>query len=388
MLQKMDKNRLAVNFYFLVNGFIYANWVARLPKFQEIYGMDNSTTGLVLLVMAIGALIAMPFTGWLIVKNGSKKITALSAILFCLLVPFTTIMGKVWMLGSLFFIMGMATGIMDVAMNAQAVLVENLYKKPIMSSFHAVFSGGMMLGAGAGALFTRWNTPLLIHISIIAAIGSILAIWSAFHLIADKPTRLSVQKETAFRLPTKELLGIGIIAFCCMLGEGAMADWSTNYMKNIALSDAALAPIGLGAFATAMMLGRIIGDKGRATFGDQKLLTYNSLVATIGLFFMILFPYPIVVISSLFLIGLGLSVIIPIAYSTAGSIKGIAPGIGISMVTTIGYAGFLFGPPIIGFMADWKTLQTAMIFVGILFVIMTILSFFNTLLVAQPQTDQ
>ena len=373
----MHKHRLAVNLYFLVNGFIYANWVSRLPKFQEVYGMDNSVTGLVLLALAIGALLAMPFTGWLIVKNGSQGVTALSAILFCSIVPFATIMGNAWLLGSLFFIMGISTGIMDVAMNAQAVLVENLYKKPIMSSFHAIFSGGMMLGAGTGALFTKLNTSLLTHIAIIAAIGLSLAAWSAFHLIADKPTDLDMEEGSTFRLPTKELLGIGTICFCCMLGEGAMADWSTNYMKNIALSDATLAPIGLASFSIAMMLGRTIGDKGRATFGDQKLLVYNSLIALSGILLMILFPYPLIVIFSLFLTGLGLSVIVPIAYSTAGNIKGIAPGVGISMVTTIGYSGFLFGPPIIGFLADWKTLQIAMIFVGILFVIMTILSFFR-----------
>ena len=150
-----------------------------------------------------------------------------------------------------------------------------------------------------------------------------------------------------------------------------MADWSTLYMKEVALSDAALAPIGLGAFSTAMMIGRIFGDKGRAVLGDARLMIINSLVAMTGAVLLIAFPTPIIVILALFLIGLGLSVIVPIAYSTAGAAEGLAPGVGISMVTTIGYAGFLFGPPIIGFLADWQTLRIAMFFVAFLFLLMT-----------------
>ena len=154
-----------------------------------------------------------------------------------------------------------------------------------------------------------------------------------------------------------------------------MADWSTIYMKDIALSGAALAPIGLGAFSTGMMLGRIFGDKGRAVYGDAKLMRFNGIVALSGIACIIIFPTSIAVILGLFLIGLGLSVIVPIAYSTAGSMEGLAPGVGISMVTTIGYSGFLLGPPIIGFLAEWQTLRIAMLFVAGLFLFMSLLTF-------------
>jgi len=126
------------------------------------------------------------------------------------------------------------------------------------------------------------------------------------------------------------------------------------------------------------MLGRIFGDKGRSVFGDKKLLIINSVVATIGAFLFIIFPQPLMVIAGMFLVGLGLSVIVPIAYSTAGATEGLAPGVGISMVTTIGYAGFLFGPPIIGYLADWKTLQVAMLLIAVLFLIMTLLTIINS----------
>jgi MFS family permease len=372
----MKKNRLAVNLYFLVNGSLYASWLSRLPKFQEIYQLNNSQTGIMLLIFAIGAFIAMPFAGWLIYKGGSQKITAISAFLYCLGLPFIPIMGSLPYLVLLLLLMGFSTGLMDVAMNAQAVLVEKLYKKPIMSSFHAVFSGGMMLGASLGALFTKWEVSFFQHLSFITMLGLGLSLWSSFNLLEDQ-RQSNTESPKGISFPPKALWGIGLIAFCCMLGEGAMADWSTNYMKDIALSDAALAPIGLSAFSTAMMLGRIFGDKSRLIFGDGKLLIINSLIALAGISILLLFPSPIPVIVALFLIGLGLSVIVPIAYSIAGSTKGLELGVGISMVSSIGYSGFLFGPPIIGFISDWQNLRIAMTLILVLFLIMTIFSVFH-----------
>ncbi|MEM1123323.1 MAG: MFS transporter [Bacteroidota bacterium] len=373
----MLKNRMAVNAFFLVNGFIYANWVSRLPAMQETYGMDNGQTGLVLLAYAVGALVAMPFSGWLIVKNGSRKITVFSGLLFVAFVPFFPVMRSIELLTLLLLITGMSTGVMDVAMNAQAVLVEEKYGRPIMSSFHAVFSGGMMIGAVVGSVFTRWETSLFTHFSMMAIVGILTTIWASFRLINDQTTTTETEESGGFQLPAKALIGIGIIAFCCMLGEGAMADWSTLYMREVALAEAGWAPIGLGAFSSAMMLGRIFGDRGRVLFGDGKLLIINSLIALGGALVFVVFPIPLVVIIGLFLVGLGLSVIVPIAYSRAGAMPGLAPGVGISMVTTIGYSGFLFGPPIIGFIADWQTLRVAMIFVVLLFVIMTFLTVLN-----------
>lgn len=369
--------RWAVSSIFLINGFAFANWVARLPRFQEQYDMNNGVLGVVLLCHAIGALIAMPIAGWLIVKNGSRKVTIAAILLFVLMMPFLPLMPSVFLLGAWYGIMGAVTGILDVAMNAQAVLIERALEKPIMSSFHAVFSGGMMLGAGAGALVTSWEMSLHYHLLIIGGLSLPLAIWSCFQLIPDDVRSEARADEPSFRLPDRSLLGIGLIAFCCMLGEGAMADWSVNYLENIALAQEAVAPLGLAAFSTAMMIGRIFGDWARLRFGDPQLLIISSIIALIGLTTVLVWTNVVVVILGLFLIGIGLATIVPIAYSVAGNAKGLAPGLGISMVTTIGYSGFLFGPPIIGFIADWQTLRIAFVFLLGLFLLMTFLSWNN-----------
>lgn len=370
----MRNQKIAVSIFFGVNGFLFTNYISRLPLIQENYGLDNGAIGLVLLATALGALIAMPFSGWLIVRNGSRQITTLAGLIFCLCIPLIGWMPNAWMLGLFFFLMGLATGTMDVAMNAQAVLVEQAVRRPIMSFFHAIFSAGMMIGAGSGALFTKLGTSLEWHLGIVSILAFGLVLWAIQNLVPDQ-RQYELAGKNPFRLPEASLVGIGFIAFCCMLGEGAMANWSTNYMLNIANAEQAFAPMGLAAFSLAMMLARFGGDVVRVQLGDRMLLIVNSLIALAGLALAILIPNPITVVLGLLLVGLGLSVIVPIAYSKAGNAPGLAPGVGIGMVTTIGYAGLLLGPPIIGFLADWQDLRVALMFILLLFGLMAFLSF-------------
>ncbi|PSR53115.1 MFS transporter [Adhaeribacter arboris] len=371
----MKLDRLAVNIIFLINGFIYANWIARLPRIQELYQLNNKSLGLVLLFVSVGAISSMPFTGWLIHKKSSRFITLLGAIIFCVLVPPIPLLPEVWQVRILFYFLGVSAGLLDVSMNAQAVLVEQKYQKPIMSSFHALFSVGMMIGAGCGALFAKFSVGLFAHFLSVVLISLLLVGWASQHLIRDTPQAQAGEEGSGFRLPTKAILNIGIIAFCGMTGEGAMSDWSSNYMENIARSSQALAPMALAAFSLAMTIGRLLGDRARAMLGDRRLLIYSGSIAFLGLALSLAFPVAWLVIAGFFIVGLGLATVVPIAYSTAGNAPGLPPGVGLSMVTTVGYSGFLFGPPIIGFLADWQTLRLALLFVALLFALMTVLGF-------------
>jgi MFS family permease len=368
-------NRIAVKVAFFLNGFIYANWVSRLPRIQEMYGADNGTIGMVLLAMSLGAVLAMPFTGWVIIRNGSRVITLIAVILYCAFVPLIPFMPNITSLIILYLLMGIVTGTLDVAMNAQAVMVEKAYAKPIMTSFHALFSIGMALGAWCGALFADLQFDLSSHLSIVVIVSIMAAFWVSRNLIHDKPDVTIKEDGPLFRIPNKSLVGIGIIAFCCMMGEGAMSDWTVNYMENIVDASKSVAPIALSAFATAMTLGRIFGDKIRASWGDTKLIMMGGVTASVGLALSLIVPETIPSIFGFFLVGLGLSTIVPIAYSIAGNIKSLPSGVGLAMVTTVGYSGFLFGPPIIGFIADLSNLRVGLSVVIILFVIMTVLGF-------------
>ncbi len=368
-------NRIAVKIAFFLNGFIYANWVSRLPRIQEQFQADNGTIGLVLLAMSFGAVVAMPFTGWLIIKNGSRTILLVSLIIYCAFVPFIPFMPGILSLIFLYVIIGVSTGMLDVAMNAQAVMVEQKYKKPIMTSFHAFFSIGMALGAWCGAFFADLRVDLSDHFIIVVALSLVAVLWVRRNLIQDKPEASVVMDGPLFRIPNQSLLSVGIIAFCCMMGEGAISDWSVNYMENIAGSSESLAPIALSAFATAMTVGRLFGDRFRGMLGDTKLIMFGGLISTAGISLVLLLPVPNVSIFGFFMVGLGLSTIVPITYSIAGNTKDLPPGVGLAMVTTVGYTGFLFGPPIIGFIADLSNLRLGLLVVAVLFIIMTILGF-------------
>ena len=367
-------SRWAVSLIFCINGFLHANWVARLPLLQDMYELTHGGLGLVLLCSGIGALIAMPFAGRIIVRFGSHRITQvllLASVIIQVGIPW---MGHMYLLMLLYFCIGLIVGALDVAMNAQAVLVEQKHNKPIMSSFHAIFSAGMVLGAGCGALFSKLGVSLGLHLLIASTICLLGALWAVRHLIEDPHRKKGADSTEKGLIWRPELIILGLVAFCCMLGEGAMADWSTNYLEQVADASRYWAPMGLAAFATAMMVGRFLGDYARIRFGDLRLLLIGASLASLGMTIALIWPTLPTGIFGFFLVGSGLATIVPIAYSTAGSIPGLPPGLGISVVTTIGYAGFLVGPPVIGFIGDWWGLRVGLGLVLLLFVLMFFLN--------------
>jgi fucose permease len=367
-------NRIAVSIFFFINGFLYANWISRLPEIQHFYTISNARLGTLLLCSALGAIVAMPFSGILTVRFGSRILTATMGIIFCLAVPTLPLSTNLWIVSALFFLIGILSGSLDVSMNGQAVYVERMYAKPLMSSFHAVFSIGMALGAGVGALFAKFQIGLFPHFITGAIVCLLLVLWASFNLVNESSNEAAnADGESGFRLPTKAILPLGIIAFCGMTGEGSMGDWSAIYMNKVVGKDEAFSALAFGAFATAMTIGRIFGDYFTARFGRKQMLLYNSLAAITGLSVMLLIPNPYIVLAALFLIGLGLATVVPIIYSAAGNTPGVAPSVGIAMATTVGYAGFFVGPPAIGYLADAFSLRIGLTFSLALFIVMLVL---------------
>jgi MFS family permease len=374
----MKINRLAISLFFFTNGFQIGNYVARLPEIQRLYGVSNATLGTILLCSAAGAIGAMPFAGLLTVRFGSRLVTIATGIAFIFLIPLIPILSNVWMLSSLFFLFGVLGGSEDVAMNGQAVFVERLYNKPILSSFHGAWSVGTALGAGFGALFAKFGVGLFTHFLTISALSLPLIVWAALNLIKDDPLSMATENSekdantSTFRWPTKAILPLGVIAFCGMTGEGAIGDWAAIYMHKVIGQDEAFSALAFGAFATAMTFGRLTGDYFTEKFGKRKQLINSCLLAIIGLILALSFNNPWVVLLGFFIVGLGISTIVPIVYSTAGNTEGVSPSVGIAMATTIGYSGFFVGPPTIGYLSDVFSLRIGLTFALMLFVIMLI----------------
>ena len=305
----MKIKRLAVALFFFTNGFQYANWVARLPEVEKLYNISHATLGTLLLCSAAGAITAMPFAGYLTVLFGSRRITIFTGAMMVALIPLIPLLSNLWLIGVLFFLFGVLGGSEDVAMNGQAVYVERMYEKPILSSFHGVWSVGTALGAGCGAVMAKFHIELFTHFLIVSVSCLAVISWAAFNLISDDMSQIELNTEggSTFRLPTKAIVPIGLIAFCGMTGEGSIADWSALYMNKEIGQNEAFSALTFGAFATAMTIGRIFGDYFTAKYGKRKMLIFNSLAAIGGLAIALLTTIPIIVLIGFFIVGLSLA---------------------------------------------------------------------------------
>ena len=366
--------RIAIILFFFVNGFLYATWTARLPELKAFFNITNGTLGTLLFTTAAGAVVAMPLAGWLTSRFHNEKTTVIAGLLFCCAIPLIPVSDNLWVARACFFATGFFSGAMDVAMNGQAVLVERSWKKPIMSSFHALWSIGMALGAGVSALFSRFEVPLTQHF-LIMSILAVATIASCARIIIRNP--LPAQSSTGaghgFRLPAIVILPLGIIAFGGMSTEGAMADWTAIYMHTIVGSTESFSALTFGVFGTAMTIGRLFGDQLATRLGRKRLLLIDVALALIGLSICLTMPFTGTSIAGFFLIGLGLSTIVPIVYSAAGNVPGMNPAAGIAMASTIGYLGFFVGPPMIGYLSDHFGLRIAFIYLAGLLLLMAIL---------------
>lgn len=368
-------NRIAVSTFFFINGFLFANSTSRMPDLQSTYRVNDAELGTILFCVALGSMCAMPFAGWLASKFGSKRMVVISALLFCFFIPFIPKFQDVWLIRGIFFIIGATLGSMDVTMNGQAVLVERQWGKVIFSSFHAVFSIGMTLGAISGSFFSEHKVNLTEHLTIMSFISVVILVIASFFLIRDTSQNSKSNKEIIetphnYWHTMKIVLPFALIAFCCMTGEGAMADWSALYMNKIIGQNESLSAKAFATYALAMTIGRVFGDYFTMKLGRLKLILIESFLCFIGLGLALLFANIWATFVGFFLVGLGVAAIVPIAYSSAGNLKGIAPSLGISIVTSIGYSGFFIAPPLIGYISNISSLRYGLLFVLLLFAIM------------------
>lgn len=369
--ENIARNRLAVSAMFFTSGALFANWVARIPTVQQRLSLSNADLGFALLGLAVGALISMPLAGWLSSRIGSRRVTKFAALAYCITLPLLGIATNLALLSFFLIIVGAANGALNVAMNAQAVAVERRYGRPVMSSFHALFSFGGMFGSLLGAAIASLGLTPLAHFTAIATIcGLIVHVCSSWLL----PETITGEAGPLYARPSKALLALGLIAVCVLLGEGAMADWSAVYLKGTLGTSAGIAAMGYGAFSLAMATGRLAGDKMIEHFGARMMLTLGATLAAAGLGMSLILAQPVPTFIGLACVGLGFSTIVPVVFSSAGRTPGMSSGVALAGVTTMGYFGFLAGPPLIGFAAELMGLRMALWIVVALSVLIALLS--------------
>lgn len=344
------RGRWAVAAMFFVNGFVTGSWAPQIPVFLTRLQLSEFTLGLLILLFGVGALIAMPISGYLMSHHGSRKITlgfgcvVVVALLLVVLAPNVPVAALTML------IFGGSIGAMDVAMNANAVAVEKKLSRAVMSSSHGFWSLGGFAGGGLGgfAIQSYGAMPHAITVSIIAAI--VLALAARHVVTEDKPV---AHEHHKFALPkTPAVYIVGLMALFSMVPEGAVLDWAALYMKQELGTDLATAGLAYAFFSGAMATMRFAGDGVRNRFGAVNTLRISSLVAASGMLVAALSPWPVLAIAAFAVCGLGIANVVPIIFSAGGNQPGMASSVGMSVVTTMGYSGILLAPSAIGFAAE------------------------------------
>lgn len=366
----MTAARVAVSIVFLVHGVASGLWVARIPGVQESLGISLAELGLALLGAGLGSLLALLPMGALIANVGSRRVTLgaglTGAVAFVLLaVAFNT-----WTLFLALVVWGATLGTLDVAMNAQGSAIEQRRARPIMSSLHGLWSLGSMSGAAVGALLATLQVAPRSQFLVSAPVLALAVLVSAQPFVSDREQ--TVRK--AFIWPSGALLPLATMVFCAVAVEGAMFDWSGVYLRRSLDASEGVAAAAPTFFAAAMAVGRLVGDQLTTRFTSATLARSSAVLAFVGLSGVLLAPRSEIVFGSLILVGLGLAVLVPLAFSAAGRHPSVPSSTAIAAVATVGYSAFLFAPPAIGLIAEQLTLRGSFVLLLLLLAVIALLA--------------
>lgn len=361
--------RVAASTLFFGNGFGIGTWAAQLPRFKASLGLSDGELSLALLAFSLGAVVLMPIVGWLTAHVGSRKVTLTAAFAFAATLLLPGLAPNLALLIAACLMAGACNGSMDVSMNTNATVVEKAWGQPLMSSFHAFFSLGGLAGASASGLFIAGGFDIASTL-LLSCIGmGCLFLAAAFWTLEEA----EMAAEThGFAWPRGAVVILAVLAMFCFIVEGAMVDWTAIYLQSVAGASLERAVTGFVAFSLTMTACRFMGDFAVRRLGRIRTVQIGGLLAAAGLVLAMTLPKPLPATIGFALVGIGLANIVPVLFSTAGQIKSIAPSMGVAMVATLGYAGLLLGPPLIGFGGDVVGLR-AMLGVLIVFAMLTIL---------------
>jgi MFS family permease len=363
--------RVSVLAYFVVLGLADGVWLARIPAVKQHLGLSDGLLGVALLASPAGLVLVAAFADRVIDRFGSALPTVAGGVAISLLPVALGLAGSMAVLMAVLLAFGVAGGQLDVAMNSQAVRVEQGYGRPLITSFHACYSFGGLAGALLGGAFAWAGVG---PVPTFAAAGVPLA---AVALLARRgllrgtgaPGRPAGPGTAAARRPgaparrrrtSARIAALGLLALCCLLSEGAVGSWSAVYLRDNLRTSAGFAALGYAAFSVTMAAGRLQGDRLAARFGAAWLVSASGLVAAAGLAGGLVSASPAAGLAGFALFGAGLSSTFPQLLSAAGNVETSRAGTGIARVAGTGYLGLLGGPVLIGGCASLAGLRLAL----------------------------
>ncbi len=373
-LKKMQDSprgyRIANTIFFFVSGFGYSSWASRIPDIKSQLHLNEAQFGAVLFAFPIGLMFTMPFTGRLLNKYSSRYCMLLGAVLFNIVLAMPGFAAFVWQLIIILLIFGASRNIFNLSINAQALEVQKLYPKSIMTRFHAVWSLAGFAGAGLGYIMVTQNIAPSYHLLGVSV--AMLAVTACFYPMSIHNDPVTVKKKF-FSMPDKNLIKFALICFVSMACENTMYDWSGIYFQNILHASPKLSTAAFVFFMTAVTLGRFLGDSAVMRFGIKQILFYSGILITLGFLICFLLPYIYPTIFGYILIGVGVSCVVPLVFSIAGKSKNLSSGSALTSISTIGYLGFLMVPPMVGFISEFLSMKWAFLVMAVLGVIMILM---------------
>ncbi|TDO19652.1 MFS transporter [Pedobacter duraquae] len=364
LLSSRNRTRLAVSLFYFGQGICFASWASRIPDLKHTLNLSDAQLGSVLLALPLGQLFTMPISGKLVTAFGSRTVLIATAPLYGLALTNIGLSTSIWHLAFFLFLFGVAGNMCNISLNTQGVAAEQMYGKPIMTSFHGAWSLGGFSGALFGLLAVNLHQPPYIHFWIITvAVWVHILINYRFLVPGQKPVA-SPERGKLFRMPEGILIQLGVIGFCSMATEGAMFDWSGVYFKEIVKAPVAYVVLGYASFMIMMATGRFLGDKAIARFGRKRWLQISGVLISGGMFLSVFLPYLVPATIGFMLVGVGVSGIVPMVYTIAGNNKTVAPGMALAMVSGVSYFGFLLGPPLIGYISALASLRYSYAIIG------------------------
>lgn len=357
--------RLANAVFFFLSGFGYSSWASRIPSMQNKLHLNEAQLGAVLFALPIGLMLTMPLTGRLLGKFNSRSILLIGVMIFNVMLGFAGFSTHTWQLVLILLCFGSARNLFNISLNAQAVSVQKLFTRSIMTTFHGIWSLAGFAGAGLGYIMVSHNVFTSWHL-LAVSVGMIITTLLTYpYLLHDKPTP-SNEKKPLFSLPDKHLLNFSFICFASMACENTMYDWSGIFFQKAVGSSKAAATAAFAVYMIAMTTGRFTGDRIVGRFGIKQLLRVSGVLICSGLLLAAFVPYPLVAGAGFIAVGLGVSCIVPLVFSMAGKSTKMSSGTALAAISTVGYLGFLIVPPLVGFVAQALSLRWSFGIIGLL----------------------
>ncbi len=337
--------------------FLMSAFAIRLPELKADLQINDAQLGTALLILSIASLVVSPFSSYVIDRMGTGKAGFTSVILLAIfyILPFLVSEYRLF-LGAMLFL-GLASGFINITLNASAAIVEKTFDRSIMSSCHGMFSIGAILGAISAGFISGWGISPLVHISLV--ISLILFINVLF-----QSTWLSIPvsslKAPVFAFPKRPILAFTFITFCIVLSEMTIMDWSAVYLRDTLESPVALTGLGFAGFSLTMAIGRMSGDIIVLKVGKQRIVLIGCILAGIGFSIAAATNIPLIAITGFTICGLGMATIVPLIYSISAKMETISPAIGIASIATACVMGGLVSRPMTGLISEWAGMSVSM----------------------------